>query len=39
MKAGGIHVSIAKKRMMSEASLKLRPMPSVASMPVGILLT
>jgi hypothetical protein len=37
IKAGGMHVSMAKNRMMSEASLRLKPMPSVASMPVGIL--
>jgi hypothetical protein len=37
MNAGGIHVRSAKNRMMSEASLRLRPMPSVANIPVGIL--
>lgn len=36
--AGGMDVSRAKNNMTSDASLNPMPMPSVASMPVGILL-
>lgn len=37
MKAGGRHVSNAKKTITNEASLRLKPNSRVASMPVGIL--
>lgn len=37
MKAGGRHVSSAKKRIINEASLRLKPNSRVASMPVGTL--
>ncbi len=37
MKAGGMQVRREKNRMISDESLRLMPMPNVASMPVGIL--
>ena len=37
MKAGGMHVSMEKKRITSAASRKFIPKTKVASMPVGML--